>query len=351
MNAYKQIYSVNSIIEGVQRSVAYLDEDTMLQILGEAYFIRGFLHFYLANLYGDIPYVATTDYTINQSVSRMPVDQAYTNIEADWKKAEMMLSDTYPSANRTRINRSGVRLSLARLYLYQSRWSEARDYAAMVIQNPVYKVEEDLTKTFLKDSKSAVWQFMPVEAGINALEGQYYIFLTLPPANVVLSQSLMNSFETGDQRKLQWTKTLSNSQMSFSHAYKYRQYNKTSTTSLEYSVVLRIEEAYLILAEAENELGNTGAALPAVNKLRTRAGISALGGLSQQQLRSSIMDERRHDLFTEYGHRFFDLKRKGLLDNTMASEKPAWQNYEKLLPLPERELFANPKLNPQNDGY
>lgn len=351
VNSYKQIYAVNSIIEGVLQSVAYLDESTMLQILGEAYFIRGLLHFYMVEMYGDIPYVSTTDYNINQSVSRMPVSEVYLRIEEDLKKAETMLSDTYPSANRTHINRSGVRLFLARLYLYQNKWSEAKNYASLVIQNPAYSVEQDLSKTFLKDSKSAVWQFMPVDAGINTLEGQYYTFLTLPPANVVLSQSLLNSFEDGDQRKVQWTKTLSNSQMTYSHAYKYKQYNKTSTTSLEYSVVLRIEEAYLILAESENELGNIGSALVAVNKLRTRAGLTVLSGLSQQQLRTAILDERRHELFTEFGHRFFDLKRKGLLDNTLSPLKPAWQNFRKLLPLPERELFANPKLNPQNEGY
>lgn len=351
LNAYKQIYAVNSIIEGVLQSVAYLDEDTMLQILGEAYFIRGFLHFYLANLYGDIPYITMTDYQINQSVSREPVSQVYHKVEADLLQAEAMLSDAYPSTNRTHINRSGVRLVLARVKLYQNKWSEAKDYASLVMQNPAYMMEQDLTKTFLKDSKSAIWQFMPVEPGVNTLEGQYYTFLTLPPANVVLSNSLMNSFEAGDLRKTLWTKTLTNTQMSFSHPYKYKQYNKTGTASQEYSVVLRIEEAYLITAEAENELGNTQAALTAVNKIRTRAGLAALGSVSQQQLRNSIMDERRHELFTEFGHRFFDLKRKGMLNAVMGSLKPAWASYKQLLPLPEIELIANPNLKPQNDGY
>jgi len=350
VNAYKQIYAVNNIIEGVGKSTAYLDQQTVDQILGEAYFIRGFLHFYLVNLYGDVPYITTTDYLQNQSVSRQSLDNVYVHIEEDYQKADQYLTDQYPTANRTRINRSGVRLALARLYLYKQEWAKAEIMADLIIQNPLYTMEQDISKTFLKDSKSAIWQFMPLEAGINTLEGQYYIFVTLPPQNVVLSQNLLDSFEPGDQRKQKWTKALSNATMSYSYPYKYTQNNKTSS-SLEFSVVLRVEEAYLISAEAENELGNIQTAINRLNQLRQRVGLAGLGNLNQQQVRTAVMDERRHELFTEFGHRFFDLKRKGLLNTYMPTVKSSWKNHMSLLPLPENELIANPSLKPQNDGY
>jgi len=350
VNAYKQIYAVNNIIEGVGKSTAYLDQQTVDQILGEAYFIRGFLHFYLVNLYGDVPYITTTDYLQNQSVSRQSLDNVYVHIEEDYQKADQYLTDQYPTANRTRINRSGVRLALARLYLYKQEWAKAEIMADLIIQNPLYTMEQDISKTFLKDSKSAIWQFMPLESGVNTLEGQYYIFVTLPPQNVVLSQNLLDSFEPGDQRKQKWTKALSNAAMSYSYPYKYTQNNKTSS-SLEFSIVLRVEEAYLISAEAENELGNIQTAINRLNQLRQRAGLAGLGSLNQQQVRTAVMDERRHELFTEFGHRFFDLKRKGLLNTYMPTVKSSWKNHMSLLPLPENELIANPSLKPQNDGY
>jgi hypothetical protein len=350
VNAYKQIYAVNNIIEGVGKSTAYLDQQTVDQVLGEAYFLRGFLHFYLVNLYGDVPYITTTDYLQNQSVSRQSVDNVYVHIEEDYQKADQYLTDQYPTANRTRINRSGVRLALARLYLYKQEWAKAEIMADLIIQNPLYTMEQDISKTFLKDSKSAIWQFMPLEAGVNTLEGQYYIFSTLPPQNVVLSQNLLDSFEPGDQRKQKWTKALSNATMSYSYPYKYTQNNKTSS-SLEFSVVLRVEEAYLISAEAENELGNIQTAINRLNQLRQRVGLAGLGSLNQQQVRTAVMDERRHELFTEFGHRFFDLKRKGLLNTYMPTFKSSWKNHMSLLPLPENELIANPSLKPQNDGY
>lgn len=350
VNAYKQIYAVNNIIEGIEESHDYLDETTSNQIRGEAYFIRALLHFYLVNLYGEIPYIATTHYQDNQLAERMPITEVYTKLIADLKQAEQQLPSAYPSSSRVRANQAAAQLLLSRVYLYQKDWSKAKEYATKVVNNSLYLMEQDLSKTFLKDSKSVILQWMPADVGINTLEGQYFTFTTVPPANVALSSSLLNSFESNDQRKQKWIKTLSNSQNSYSHAYKYKLNNKT-TTSQEYSIVLRVEEAYLILAESNNELGNTFEALANLNIIRTKAGLNIYSSTSQSDIRVAIFNERRHEFFTEFGHRFFDLKRSGQLDTVMGALKSNWKTYMAVLPIPERELFANPNLKPQNNGY
>lgn len=350
VNAYKQIYAVNNILEGVSQSKDYLDESTIKQLNGESYFIRALLHFYLVNLYGEIPYIESTNYQVNQQAERMPVDQIYSKLIVDLKKAEELLPVTYPTNSRTRANQAAAQLLLSRVYLYQKDWTNAKNYATKVINNSLYLIEQDLSKTFLKDSKSAILQWMPADIGINTLEGQYFIFTTLPPANVALSNTLLNSFESNDQRKQKWIKTLSNSQGTYSHVFKYKLNNKT-TASQEYSVVLRVEEAYLTLAESNNELGNTAEALGHLNIIRSKAGLGIFNSTSQSTIRAAIFEERRHEFFTEFGHRFFDLKRSGQLNNTLSSLKPNWKSYMEILPLPERELLANPKLKPQNNGY
>ncbi|MCL1689429.1 RagB/SusD family nutrient uptake outer membrane protein [Elizabethkingia anophelis] len=350
INAYKQIYAVNNIIEGLEKSSAYIDEATIKQLTGEAYFIRALLHFYLSNLFGDIPYVDSTDYIINKNISKISVSKIYALATSDLKKAEENLSFNYPSTGRTRVNKSAAQLLLARIYLYAKDFANARDYALKATSNSNYIMEPDLDKAFLKDSKSAVWQFMPVEVGVNTLEGQYFIIPALPPSNVVLSDVFINSFIVGDKRKTQWTKEISNAVMHYTYPFKYKQNTKTAS-SQEYSVVLRIEEAFLILAEANNETGNTAEALVYLNKTRVRAGLPPFNSSSQADIRAAIMDERRHELFTEMGHRFFDLKRTGTLDSYMTGIKPLWKPGMKELPLPERELLANPNLKPQNNGY
>ncbi len=89
--SYNQIYNANAIIEGVDKSVS-LVEPLRSQIYGvKPLFIRSLLHYYLVNLFGDIPYVSGTDYLINQRRSRTPADTVYAHILTDLKKAETLL--------------------------------------------------------------------------------------------------------------------------------------------------------------------------------------------------------------------------------------------------------------------
>jgi hypothetical protein len=72
---YNLIYAANSIIEGVTASTG-ISAENKERLLGEAYFIRAYLHFNLVNLFGEVPYVNTTDYKINKNISklRIPAD-------------------------------------------------------------------------------------------------------------------------------------------------------------------------------------------------------------------------------------------------------------------------------------
>ena len=76
-----------------------------------------------------------------------------------------------------------------------------------------------------------------------------------------------------------------------------------SNSGTDYQV-FRLGETMLNLAEAALELGKSGEALMAVNKIRTRAGIAELGSVSMNQIRQ----ERRVELAFE-AHRYWDLRR------------------------------------------
>lgn len=350
INAYRQIYAVNNIIEGVEKSTTYLDEETRNILTGESLAIRGLLHLYLSGLFGEIPYVETTDYTSNQSISKSTLPEIYLKLKKDLVKAESLLNVNYPSGNKTRINKSAVQMLLARVYLYNKEYAKASEYAVLVITNNTYSLEANLSNVFLKDAKSTIWQFAPVTPGNNTLEGKYFIIPNTPPPYAFLTTNLVNSFESNDLRLTKWINKISDGQKTYYYAYKYKQHTSTATT-LEYSVLLRIEEAYLIAAEAENELGNSNQALQKIKSLRTRVGLTTPSAASQSEIREIIIKERRHELFTESGHRFFDLKRWNILNSTMTTEKPSWKNNMKNWPLPQRELLVNPTLEPQNEGY
>jgi hypothetical protein len=347
-NSYNQIYAANAVLEGVRPSVLTTQEKAQLE--GEALFVRGLLHFYLLQLFGDIPYIQTTDYRANSIIRKTPKSEVYTHIITDLKTAESLLLPAYSSTERVRPTSFVVKALLARVYLYKGAWDDAGKMATVVIENnSVYVFENTLSKVFLKNSTEAIWQFMPASAGKNTDEGALFTFTSGPPPMVSLSESLMNSFATNDLRKIAWTTPISKGSSTWYYASKYKE-SKNTATSREYSIIFRLTEQYLIRAEARAELGNLIGAKEDLNKIRNRAGLSNTEAGSKEQILEQILEERKKEFFTEYGHRFFDLKRTGKLDAVL-SIKPGWNGTDILLPLPESELTLNPNLKPQNLGY
>jgi len=115
--------------------------------------------------------------------------------------------------------------------------------------------------------------------------------------------------------------------------------------------VLRSTEQYLIRAEARAMLDDLNGALTDLNTVRTRNGLTTIiSPVSKDSCLILIEEERKKEFFTEWGHRFFDLKRWGQLDQVMSALKPTWIATASLLPIPQNEINRNPALL-QNPGY
>jgi len=121
--------------------------------------------------------------------------------------------------------------------------------------------------------------------------------------------------------------------------------------------VLRVAEQYLIRAEARAHLNKLNDAIDDINVIRARA---SLGGLPYLQEQNGVLDavakERQIELFAEWGHRWFDLKRTGKIDSVMSQITPQkigggmWNSYQQLYPIPRGEMISDPNLT-QNNGY
>jgi len=121
--------------------------------------------------------------------------------------------------------------------------------------------------------------------------------------------------------------------------------------------IYRYSGVLLAHAEALNESGDTAGAYAGVNKVRTRAGLPELTpGLSQSEMRDAILYESRVEHALE-GRRYYDLKRAGILMETVNSNK-GWDlhggaNYKAhfdLWPLPGNFVDNSPAIE-QNPGY
>ncbi|UKB78592.1 RagB/SusD family nutrient uptake outer membrane protein [Chryseobacterium sp. MEBOG07] len=345
--AYQNIYIANAIIEGVENSPA-LPAVEKNRIKGEALLMRAILYFYLQQIFGDIPYPVTTNYQINQTLSKTTSSEILTHLESGLSQAANLLTDDYRNAERIYPNKKTAQLMLAKIYMIQYRWNDAELVLKNIVQSPLYQLENNTTKVFQKSGPHILWQLKPKNPNDPTKEAMNYYFTSAAPTNYALSQDLVSSFSNGDLRKQNWMTTVTFNGTTWYRADKYK--NRTNNTN-EYSIVFRLEEAYLLLAEALVQQNKLQEALPFINTTRQRAGLSALTNPSSQSaLLGEIVLENRKEFFTEMGHRFLDLKRTNRL-NTLIMVKPNWKSYHDQWPLPQQELLLNSNLNPQNTGY
>jgi len=345
--AYATIYKTNSVIEGLQKSSG-LTESVKRQLLGEAKTVRSLYYFYLINLFGDVPLVLATDYEINEKMPRTSSASVYQQITNDLLDAENLLTVAYPSAGKLRPNKQTATALLARVYLFQKNWTQAEAKASAVI-NGSYSLAPNLANVFLKNSTETIWEVAAVNDASNTAEGIAFIpsSATLRPV-FALAPSLANSFEVNDQRRLQWTKANTVSGVSYPYPFKYK--SRTNTAITEYNVVLRLAEQYLIRSEAKAQQGNLTEGLADLNVIRTRALLPGTTVTTQSALLNAIEQERRIELFVEWGHRWLDLKRTARIDAVLSAQKPFWKNFASLYPIPFTQLQLNPFLT-QNPGY
>lgn len=117
--------------------------------------------------------------------------------------------------------------------------------------------------------------------------------------------------------------------------------------------MIRLGEIYLIYAEACMNLGQANTALPKVQELAARAGVTAPTSITQEWL----IEERARELMWE-GHRRTDLIRYGKFTSSSflwtykggSFSGQGFDGHMKIFAIPASELASNPELH-QNPGY
>lgn len=368
---FNYIFRANAIIEGVKLSTS-INVDVRQQIICEALFIRAFWHFYLVNAYGNIPIVTTTDYVLNAQLAREDKAIVYVQIVDDLTKAISGLNDNYVGLNgtsvsseRVRPNKLTARALLSRVYLYLEKYLEAEEQASKVIDTKATYAIVSLDSTFLKNNKESIWQLMVTTPNTsNTSEGLNFILMAKPSSGLsnssTITTSLLNAFDLNDKRKSNWIGKYTDLSVTPNLTYYYpNKYKvKTGAAISEYSTVLRLGEQYLIRAEALAKQGNLIKAIEDLDVIRKRAGIDLIKNINpnitKEDLIDAILKERRVELFTEWGHRWYDLKRTGKINammNSAAIEKGSiWTSSSQLWPIPLPDILNNARLI-QNPGY
>lgn len=361
---YRIIYAANTMIENLALS-DQVSAGTKQQLNAEAKFVRAFTYFYLTNLFGDVPLVLGTDYRKNALAARTAQMDIYKQVIKDLEEAHSELSDNYPATERTRANKWVATAMLARVCLYTKDYAKAENYATAVIANSGwYKlISDDINKVFLKNSEEAILQLFYSATSSYTQDGLTFILTAAPgtTTEVVLSDRLYQDFEAGDQRQTKWVGTFTSGANKWYYPFKYK-VKTGSTIPTEYSMVMRLAEQYLIRAEARINQNNIDPGISDLNQLRARArAIPTVSipnplpplpnGMTKENALLAVERERRIELFSEWGHRWLDLKRTGRSNAVMGAAMGAnWQTTDQLYPIPNSEILNNPSLT-QNLGY
>lgn len=366
-NFYKQIFFCNTTLAGITAS-DQITAPVKKQLISELKFLRGFIYFYAVNLYGTPPLTTTNDYKFNNMISNSPATAIYDQIIADLSEAKAGLADNnYVDAagtsvvDRVRPNKQVAAALLARVYLYLQNWKNAENEATELIGNSNYILLPDLNQVFLKNSKEVIFALQPVsksnpntfDASLLVVTANYNVSTQL-----ALNESLVQAFEPDDKRLANWTSSYTTTTavpIKFNYAYKYKVSTLSPTTPVtEYPIAMRLAEQYLIRSEARAQQNNLSGAADDLNAIRKRAGLLPATAVGQTELLDAIIHERRVELFTEWGHRWFDLKRTNKIDNVMSVAAPlkggSWSNYKQLMPILPADIMANPNIK-QNPGY
>lgn len=373
--AYIAIYGANSVIEGIAASTSsQLSNHARELLTAEAKFARAFCYFTLTNLYGQVPIVLTVDFNKTINLPAAPQEAVYKQIIQDLKDAQAALPPDYSNAKdeRVRPNKWAATALLARAYLFTKDYTNAAAEATKVIEHHLlYNLEPDLNNVFLANSREAIWQLQQTTLSGVIRNATPEGFALLPQkldnkasAPFCLSTSLLNAFETGDQRLIKWVGMTDNSSAGAStgityYPYKYKIGNSNSSQgdpAIEYQMVLRLAEQYLIRAEAvvNGPAKDIPAAIADLNRIRDRADLDDLPvTLTLAETLAAIAKERQLELFAEWGHRWMDLKRTGKAEEVLSVvplKQPWAGNYQLLYPIPQSELEADPFLI-QNPDY
>ncbi|WP_298715848.1 RagB/SusD family nutrient uptake outer membrane protein [Chitinophaga sp.] len=366
LTAYKSVYDINAILEGLAASDApLLTAPARSKFRGEALALRAFAYFYLVNFYGDVPLVLTTDVYQAARMRRTPVAEVNAQIIRDLQESITLLDADFSAGagERVRVNKCFAQALLARVSLYMEDFPAAVAHASSLIGNTaLFGLEQDLNRVFRKGSRETILELMQtnqdpelknataigmlMNAGAAGQLPQYY-----------LTEGTASLFDPADKRKQHWISDLGN-QLFGMHKYKTGNHNAVfMAPQEEYLVVMRLAELYLIRAEAIARMqgGVLQDAIRDINVLRKRADAPELDeNLPQAEVLALIREERQLELFGEWGHRWLDLKRTGMAEAVLSELrwKQPWQGEHQLLyPIPATEIAKNNNLvqNPKHN--
>lgn len=403
-DTYKAVFRCNQVLDNVP-NIEFANQEDKDKILGQAKFLRALHYYYAALLWENVPLVLKSSQPDDLPL-QSNLTEVWAQIEKDLKEALEVLPVEWDDANLGRPTKGSVNAYLARMYMQQHKWAEAKialDYfftgegagqyslvsnyqdnfthtnennseSVFEIQfSDVNKTPEDADGPSQIMSSQRAQFFAPRSIGWSDGQARYWIvdeFKKEKTADGNIDPRLRYTLfypaleaDFGDKvygRSWNWD---ADEAWFRKYARDYFRNNEDYYAQNNFRLV-RFSDILLLYAEVLNELGSTAEAIQYVDQVRNRVGLPALAVNHAEALagpdafRERLKVERELELCGE-SVRWADLKRWGDLDEAgrvenVAKRDPDFKNFvvgkHIRLPLPQIEVLNNPNLK-QNAGY
>lgn len=387
---YQWISNANLLIAAKETMQG--DENDVNYIVGQAYTLRAFGYYMLSQWFArtlvgheDEPCVPIyTEPTTKKmkGKGRATVAQVYKQIDDDLAAAEAMLENSNHARNsKSHLGLVGTYGIHARVALVEENWTDALKYADKAIEAAKAEgLDIEPVSSFAGMNRAA---FNNVIWGMSITADQsttYDCFLNHMDADMggyaaearkQINKQLYAKMGSQDARRSWWNpKDEANGDLGYQQEkFKFSNYSTFEGDN----IFMRVEEMYLIKAEAECMLNDDAAAQQTLNKLvQTRdpqydcsaktgktLGTTSAPEEETGSLREEIINQRRIELWGEFG-RLFDLRRlhQGYIRTAEQGHSEIISDYRPtsnpesvmwLMPIPQSEFDGNKALDPIRD--
>ncbi|MCF8359200.1 MAG: RagB/SusD family nutrient uptake outer membrane protein [Prolixibacteraceae bacterium] len=400
---YYGIYRANIVLNDIE-----LETSAMDMYRAEAKFLRAYFYFELVKTFGNIAFYTVNLSPSEYSPTNTAPEVVYEQIEKDLLEAIEVLPNKsqQTTAEMTRASKGAAQAMLGKAYLFQKKYDEAAgvlktlvgsgEYDLCPVYDSIFKKSEEFGIESVFEVPYASYIHGDFWANGRESEGNIEVQLTGPRETALtgfvnagwgfdmIDSSLVDAWDAaGDEvRKYgtglgpesfhEWV-TISATQVDdngngfpddkekeeWTGWYQkkrcpYVGYNDPGQSPMEATYennerVIRFADVLLMYAEALNQKGSPddGTALQMVNRVRQRAKLDPLSGISGNELFEAIKLERRLELGAE-GQRYWDVVRWGDGAKTFGYLGFVEGTHE-IWPIPESEIGKTSLV--QNNGY
>jgi hypothetical protein len=408
---YAVIHRANVVIEKASEVVS-IDDSKRTRLVSEAKFLRGWAYFELVSLWGGVPLYNEYVKDLSGANPRATVDEVYASIVSNLTDAIAGLPDSYSGSDIGRATKGAAEALLARVYMQKGDYASAKPLLKAIVDSKLYQLVDNYNDNFIEETEynaESVFEvgFMDSNAafswGYNNGDGlgaettvHNQEISPISWGNLIPSQKLLEEYEStdvagntktdprfkfsfyevgdeivtgpltlasfniasssirgGEAKKVGWKK----------HTILYKNASSYYPGGINERVI-RYAEVLLMLAECQNETGDSEAdVLATLNQIRDRASVSMPHyptanyptGTKEDRFRA-IVHEKRVELAGEEIRnrdilRWRTQGKLALLGGDPITYFTA--NKYELLPLPQTEVDNNVNVGAanQNPGY